>query len=245
MPELSTPASPLHIAVLEDDTELREAILLPGLRDYGFTVSGAGTSAELYRQMLSQRFDIVTLDIGLPDESGLTVARHLRELSARLGIIMLTGNQDKHDHLHALGAGADAYLSKPVDIDVLAATLHSLARRLAEKSTGSVQPHVANQQTPRHWRLETDGWCLVSPNAVVLALTAPERCLLSVLISAQDAPVSRETLIAALSDNVYDFDPHRLEMLVYRLRRKAIDAAAGNLPLLTSRGAGYLFVRGE
>jgi two-component system response regulator PhoP len=243
MPELPIPASPLHIAVLEDDTELREAILLPGLRDYGFTVSGASTSAELYRLMLSQRFDIVTLDIGLPDESGLTVARHLHELSASLGIIMLTGNQDKHDHLHALGAGADAYLSKPVDIDVLAATLHSLARRLAKKSTAPAQPQAGGQ--PRRWQLETDGWCLVSPNAVVLALTAPERCLLSVLINAQDAPVSRETLIAALSDNVYDFDPHRLEMLVYRLRRKAMDAAAGNLPLLTSRGAGYLFVRGE
>jgi DNA-binding response OmpR family regulator len=82
----------------------------------------------------------------------------------------------------------------------------------------------------------------VAPNGTTLTLTAPERQLLTSLIDAGGESVTRETLIAALCSNVYDFDPHRLEMLVYRLRRKSIDAGAGPLPLLTARGAGYLFV---
>lgn len=245
MPDRPTPASSMHIAVLEDDAELREAILLPGLRDFGFDVTGAGTAAELYRHMLRQRFDMVVLDIGLPDEDGLTVAKHLRELSD-LGIVMLTGNRGKQDHLRALTLGADAYLSKPVDVDVLAATLHSLARRLKAPGGASAPNAAAEQATgqaaKQQWHLDTDGWCLVAPNGTVLALTAPERRLLHTLIAAAGQPVPREALIAALCKDVYDFDPHRLEMLVHRLRRKATDAEAGVLPLLTSRGNGYLFV---
>jgi DNA-binding response OmpR family regulator len=127
-----------------------------------------------------------------------------------------------------------------VDLEVLAATLHSVRRRLA-----LTQPAAASAAGPPPggtWHLETDGWCLLSPDGISLALTAPERQLLGLLIEAEGEPVARETLIAALSNNVYDFDPHRLEMLVYRLRRKSTDAGAGTLPLLTSRGAGYLFV---
>lgn len=235
-----TPSSAtLHLAVLEDDAELREAILLPGLRDFGFEVTGAGTAAELYRHMLSQQFDIVVLDIGLPDEDGVTVARHLRELSG-LGIVMLTGNRGRRDHVRALEVGADAYLSKPVDLEVLAATLHSLRRRLAAPTSRSADNDATADIT--RWHLDTDGWCLVAPNGTTLTLTAPERQLLTSLIDADGESVARETLIAALCDNVYDFDPHRLEMLVYRLRRKSVDVGAGTLPLLTSRGAGYLFV---
>jgi len=225
-----------RVAVLEDDAELREAILLPGLRDLGFDATGAGTAAELYRHMLRQRFDMVVLDIGLPDEDGVTVARHLRELSA-VGIVMLTGNRRRRDHLRALDAGADVYLSKPVDLEVLAATLHGLRRRLSPAFQA-----LAGEAAAPAWRLDTGGWCLVAPNGTSLTLTAPERQLLTSLIEADGQSVPRETLIAALCGNVYDFDPHRLEMLVYRLRRKAVDAGAGPLPLLTSRGAGYLFV---
>ena len=231
------PVVALQLAVLEDDVDLREGILLPGLRDYGFEVTGAASAAELYRHLLKQRFDIVVLDIGLPDEDGVTVARHLRELSG-MGIVMLTGNHGRRDHLRALEVGADAYLNKPVDIDVLAATLRSLQRRLAPP------PAAAHGSARTGWQLDTGGWCLVAPGGVTLTLTVPERQLLVALFDANGQAVAREALIATLSDNVYDFDPHRLEMLVHRLRRKSLDAGAGTLPLLTARGAGYLFARG-
>jgi len=226
------PARTWRLGVLEDDAQLREGIILPGLRYFGFEVAGAGTAAELYRHMLRQSFDMVVLDIGLPDEDGLSVVKHLREIS-NLGIVMLTANTGSDDHIQALTRGADAFLNKPVNIEVLAATLHSVGRRL-----GGAQPHAAG--TGR-WRLDTDDWCLVTPSGQALPLTAPERCLMRQLVASRGEPVSRETLIAALATDVYDFDPHRLEMMVHRLRRKAQESAGQPLPLLTSRGQGYLF----
>ncbi|QWT20845.1 response regulator transcription factor [Bacillus sp. NP157] len=236
-----------RIAVLEDDAMLREDVIAPGLRDFGFDVFTAGSAAELYRGMIGHVFDIVLLDIGLPDEDGLTVARHLRQMGD-MGIVMLTGSNARHNHLSALQLGADAFLSKPVDVDILAGTLHALGRRLrgGNASAGPTTPAgaVAPAAAAEAWRLDAEGWCLMAPNGSVLALTAPERALMAALVDAHGQPVARETLIAALCTDVYAFDPHRLDMLVHRLRRKATDAGAGTLPLLTSRGSGYLFANG-
>lgn len=225
------PSRVWHIGVLEDDVQLREGIILPGLRYFGFDVIGHGSGAELYRSMLVKQFDMVVLDIGLPDEDGLSVVSHLREFST-LGIVMLTANTGMAEHIRALTNGADAFLNKPVNIEVLAATLHSVGRRL------SGIPHIT---TANGWRLDTADWCLVAPTGQALPLTAPERCILRLLMAAHGEPVTREKLISALTSDIYDFDPHRLEMMVYRLRRKAQDASGQPLPLLTSRGQGYLF----
>jgi two-component system, OmpR family, response regulator PhoP len=227
-----------RVGALEDDAQLREGIIIPGLRYFGFEVVGAGSAAELYRHMLTQRFDMVVLDIGLPDESGLSVVKHLREIS-NLGIVMLTGNTGMGDHVSALTRGADAFLNKPVNIEVLAATLHSVGRRLAAApNTGNASLFIGGSG---RWRMDTDDWCLVTPAGKTLPLTAPERCILRILMAVRGEPVSRERLISALTSDIYEFDPHRLEMMVHRLRRKAQDAAGQPLPLLTSRGQGYLF----
>lgn len=226
----------IHVAVLEDNTELREDILLPALRDHGFNVLGAATAAELYRHMLSHRFDIVLLDIGLPDEDGLTVARHLRGMSD-IGIVMLTGRDGRQHHLSALDHGADFYLVKPVDLDVLAATLHSLARRLTLSASQHV---VADNAATTNWRLEAGGWRLVTPRGKVIALTASEQCLAATLAAENGQPVSRDSLIRALTGNVFEFDPHRLEMMIHRLRRKVFAQTGETLPLTTVRGNGYL-----
>lgn len=235
-------ATPARVAVLEDDQNLREDILVPGLRDFGFDITAAGTAAELYRHMLKQSFDMVVLDIGLPDEDGLSVVRHLRELSD-MGIVMLTGNHGRQDRIQALRDGADAYLSKPADVELLAATLHSLSRRLRgamEEAPSSPSTMAGNARG--RWHLDTDGWCLVSPRNGVIALTVPERTLLHVLIAATGTPVCREALISALTEEVYDFDPHRLDMLVHRLRKKISEQTGEASPLLTARGTGYVFV---
>ncbi|UPG96119.1 response regulator transcription factor [Luteibacter aegosomatissinici] len=233
------PDRPWRIGVLEDDAQLREGIILPGLRYFGFQVVGAGHAAELYRSMLLQSFDMVVLDIGVPDEDGLSVLKHLREVSSQLGIVMLTANTASSDHLEALKRGADAFLNKPVNVEILAATLHGVGRRLAGPAPSPVSAVLVGTGK---WRMDTDDWCLVTPDGLALPLTAPERCILRLLVAMQGAPVSREKLIASLTSDVYDFDPHRLEMMVHRLRRKAQDAAGVPLPLLTSRGQGYRFV---
>ena len=228
----------MRVAVLEDDEALREEILLPALSDYGFSTQGAASAAELYRHMLSQHFDMVVLDIGLPDEDGLTVARHLRTMSD-IGIVMLTGSMDRQHQIQALHSGADGYLIKPVDLDVLGAALHSLARRMAPPAHGI----IAEQSPVSRWRLEADGWRLVSPRGKIVALTAIEQCVLTTLTSTSDEPVPRESLIQALNHSRYDCDPHRLEMIIHRLRRKVLSQTNEMLPLLTVRSKGYMLPR--
>jgi DNA-binding response OmpR family regulator len=224
----------LRVAVLEDDDLLRESFLLPTLRAYGFDVTGAATAAELYRHMVGQGFDIVLLDLGLPDENGLDVIRHLRANLPALGIVMLTASSGRTEHVRALADGADAFLAKPIDGEVLAVTLHSLARRL---SPVRAAPPAG---VPR-WRLETNGWCLVAPNGALIPMTGAERCVLALLFAAEGQPVERETLVTALAGDDRDFDPRRLDAMVHRLRKKAEAAAETSLPLMAARGVGFLF----
>lgn len=209
---------------------LRDRILLPGLAGFGFDVSGMATAAILRDAMQSTAFDIVVLDVGLPDADGFVLAGDLRAGNPAIGIVMLTGRGETPDRVRGLSQGADAYLSKPVEISLLAATLHSLARRLRDA------PGVA---VARHWHLDTDGWCLVSPMGKTVALTRTERRVVDCLMAAPGQLVTREELIAALTPNVHDFDPHRLDSLIHRLRRKV--AACGQpLPLTALHGEGYV-----
>ncbi|WP_343223020.1 response regulator transcription factor [Lysobacter sp. ESA13C] len=218
-----------RVALVEDDALLRERVLVPGLANFGFAVTGMDTAAALHLHLAAATFDIVVLDVGLPDADGFAVAREVREAFPGIGIVMLTGRGDTLDRVRGLSQGADAYLTKPAEVEVLAATLHSLARRL--RGAAPVR---------RRWQLDADGWCLLSPSGSAVALTRTERRVVERLTAASGQLVTREQLVAALTDNVYDFDMHRLDSLVYRLRRKVADACGEPLPLNAVHGEGYV-----
>jgi two-component system, OmpR family, response regulator PhoP len=238
-PPASYPSTPPPcVFVLEDNFELREGLLLPVLRTCGFRAQGAATAAEFYRAMPTQRFDMLILDIGLPDEDGFAVAQHVRTLSD-MGIVMLTGHSERRDHLDALKSGADFFLAKPVDIDLLIATLRTLARRVLPQP--NVQDASPAATSTIRWRLVDRGWRLISPQGKAVTLSAPEQCLAITLVTEGDAPVPRDLLIRALTNNVNDFDPHRLDMMIHRLRRRVRLITGETLPLITVRGSGYLF----
>ncbi|WP_243720343.1 response regulator transcription factor [Luteimonas aestuarii] len=221
---------------MEDDEELREKIMLPALRHAGFDAVGLANALQLYRMWASSHFDLVLLDVGLPDDDGVEIARHLRELSQSLGIVMYTGHGRSVDRIRALRAGVDAYLVKPLDMDELIETLRNVRARQA----GREMPDAPNGGG---WALRRHGWSLSTPSGATVALNHAERQIMGLLATRPNQPVSRETLIAHLTSDVEGFDPHRLEMLVYRLRRKCIDVSGEALPLKAVRGVGYLFER--
>jgi DNA-binding response OmpR family regulator len=228
------PSDGISIAVLEDDAILRDLILVPKLREYGFTVAPSGTASELYAQLLQDHFDLAILDIGLPDANGFQVAQKLRTTWPDMGIVILTGRGGVPDRVRGLSEGADAYLPKPVEIELLVATLCSLARRLKGSQTA----------TSKDWRLDQNGWRLLNPGGVGVTLTDIERLLLLKLIETPGVLVTRETLIEVLTSNVYDFDPHRLDNLVYRLRRKVMVSVGEPVPISAIYGKGYVLVAG-
>jgi DNA-binding response OmpR family regulator len=225
------------IAVLEDDAEFRDEILLPELAGMGFLVEGFGTSGVLDLRMREEKFDVLVLDIGLSGEHGLDIARRLRAQSA-MGIVTLTGRAIRDEQIFGLRESVDAWLKKPVDIEVLAATLISVARRLRTGAPASHPPSIA-----KTWRIGANGWQLVAPDGRELALSLPERLLLGRLFDSPGEPVAREDLIACIAPEPTDFDPHRLEMLVHRLRRRVLIELDSALPVRAIRGFGYVALR--
>ena len=222
--------------VVEDDNELRERILVPGLRSEGFEVDSSDSAMTLYRALSLRSWDLFVVDMGLPDENGFEVARHLRQ-RGEAGIVILTGRASAEDQVRGLDGGADAYLSKPVGVDVLAAALRSVLRRIAPGAQVVVPvPMRAG------WCLQQQGWQLVSPSGSRVALARGERLLLTLLTNATGEVVEREVIIDRLRSDDREFDPHRLEMLVHRLRRKVRAASGEDLPLNTVRGLGYLLL---
>jgi autotransporter adhesin/DNA-binding response OmpR family regulator len=190
--------------VLEDNAALRQRILLPALRMHGFLVQGAASTAELYRHMLARTFDIAVLGIGFGGDDVLAVTEQLRAMSD-MGIVVLTGDKDRQHHTHALRAGADVCLAKPIDVQVLSATLQSLGRRLVPRATRDA---IKNETAiAGSWQLETGGWRLISPLGKPVQLTSAEQCVVMLLAQEKGQPVPRDVLIRALSRHAEEFDP--------------------------------------
>lgn len=229
---------PLEICVVEDEVELREEIV-ESLQEAGFHVRGFSASRELYASLLHTPCDIVVLDVGLPDEDGFSIAECLTGLGS-IGIIMLTARAENEERVRGLKHGADAYLVKPTDLRVLEATIISLARRL--KKDGDTVAAAMPAPTPanKSWALSEDAWTLFDPAGCALPLSAQERVFLRCLLEQPGTAVAREALVAALSADPCEYDLHRLDAMVNRLRKKASDQGV-SLPLRAVRGIGYLF----
>ena len=229
-PDPAASAHGLQLVLLEDDDLLRDRILLPRLTQFGFHVRATGSAAGLHALLGQGTPDLFVLDLGLPDGDGFALARSLRGSFPEAAIVILTGRGDSVDRVRGLFEGADAYLAKPVEIDVLVATLHSVARRLRPTTKA-----VAGR-----WELSPDEWFLRSPAGGQVMLTKGERRLLESLLQHANEVLPRESLIAVLTDDVDAFDPHRLDSMVHRLRRKVLATLGEPLPLNAVHGTGYV-----
>ena len=258
------PSRALRVSLIEDDADLREEMVYR-LGEVGFETRGFRDGPEFYRAQVSAPCDVAVIDVGLPGEDGFTIAAHLRS-SSSVGIVMLTARGALQDRLHGLQQGADAYLVKPVQLLELSAILQSLGRRLAPGRPPATMPAnqppmsatrpagtVAAEPTPLsatthggqiaqfgQWSLIDAGWRLRDAEGRTMSLTSSERAFMQCLMARPNTPVSRDDLITALGGDLFDFDPHRLDSLASRLRRKAADAGI-TLTLRAIRGMGYVF----
>ncbi len=222
------------VLVVQSDPSSRDENLISGLRKAGFDAVRVGTAVDAYRCMLARDFSLFVVDAALPDADGLAMVGWLRT-ATDAGIVVLTEDRRSKDPpIRGLNDGADAYVAKPIDVDVLAATLRSLLRGLRS----SRAPRTAGRRLS-NWRLGTAGWDLISPDGKKVQLTQPERLLLGALAASPGQAVARGAIISLLARDAKNFDRHRLEMLVHRLRRKVLSATGETLPLKTVRGIGY------
>lgn len=210
----------LNVVLLEDDPDLRSELVFC-LAHNGFRCSSASGMTEFWPLLEKALPCLVLLDIGLPDGNGLEVARHLAGRED-VGVVMLTGRSGMGDRVRGLDNGADAYLAKPVDHGELIATLRAVGRRLSFDND-------------RPWLTADDSWTLLAPTGERHALTETERVIVRTLLLSEGRAVPREALIVALGRDPLEYDPHSLEAIINRLRKKLGDA----FPLRTVRGRGY------
>lgn len=227
-----------QIAIVEDEPVLRDYIVR-FFSGRGYDCWGADSAETFYREVAVRPTDIVLLDIGLPGEDGLHVAKHLAA-AGRYGIIIVSARGNVDDRLTGLDVGADAYLVKPVDLRELAATVDTLWRRIA-KDKAAAGPGPSAMANTAQWQLHRTDWKLVSPSGEVLPLTASEYRFIWRLVESAGEPVAKEHLMIALGGTPDSYDYHRIESLVSRLRKKAQSTLGTELPIKAIQSYGFVF----
>lgn len=219
---------PLNIIVVEDNHELRD-ILMARLRHFGHHLLGVGDGHALDKAMAEFQADIIILDLGLPGEDGISIARRLRD-NFNCGIVIVTARSRLDDRVLGREVGADLYFVKPVDIRELNAAMVNLAQRLLKKP----QPV---------WHFSSKTSTLLTPQGVAIPLTAQECILIQKLLEIPGANVSRSEIFKAFNQTDDIYADKRLEALVSRLRRKvrAADATC-ELPVHARHNLGYAFL---
>lgn len=202
------------------------------LRHYGVQPRALDSIEALYRELAIDACDVVLIDTALLGGDLPSTVQHLRRRED-LGVVLLVGPDTPQHAAEGLWAGADVCLPHRPAPDLLAAKLFSLQRRLPGRQS------PARVETAPGWALESGGWSLRTPGDTVLDLTEAERAFLSQLFAAPAETVSRERLIAALTDQPWNFDPHRIEVLVHRLRNRVRSGSGCTLPVRAVRGLGY------
>jgi DNA-binding response OmpR family regulator len=236
MPSL---AAQTTVAIIEDEMILQEELTFQ-LRHLGYEVEAFTTAVQLYRRLAVSNFDVILLDIGLPGEDGLSICNYLREHDQRLGIIFTTARVMREDRLTGLKAGADAYLCKPLDIDELNLLIKRVTVR-AMQSTPAQRQSDMQSAAENSWRMDGGDGFLVAPSGLRVRLSINESRLMSILLNKPGEVISIQELAMAIGLLPGEYDKHRLEVVVSRLRDKVLRETGMGLPLQTRRGAGYLF----
>jgi two-component system, OmpR family, response regulator len=225
----------MRILLVEDSVRLQE-LLADALNRAGYGLDAVGTVAELLNAVAAVRYDLIIVDLGLPDGDGLEAIRTLRKTSLAIPILIITARGSIEDRVEGLDSGADDYLIKPFNHAELLARVRALMRRPSE-----LQAPVL-----RAGRTELDeaaARVLCAGTPVELRLS--ERRLLSVLMRRSGSVVAKSTIEEALSEFGRELSANAVEALVSRVR-KALGEADSGIVIETVRGVGYrLKVGGE
>ncbi len=223
------------ILIVDDEAELRE-VLDEYLSGQGYSVVLAET-AEVARALCGQRaIDLAVLDIRLPGEDGLSLARHLRE-RYKMGIVMLTSAGTVLDRIVGLEMGADDYLPKPFDPRELLARIESILRR----ASGSVDLGASRVRVGR-CVLDLESHRLTDESGAVVPMSALEYELLKALIAHPNQVLSRERILNLATRNDLDPFDRSVDLRILRLRRKIEPDSKHPRYIRSVRSEGYVFL---
>jgi two-component system, OmpR family, response regulator len=235
---------PPHILVVDDDPALRE-LLLGYLGEADMRVTAVDSGRRLFEVFDQEAIDLVVLDLRLPGEDGLALARQLRE-RAPVPVILLTGRAEEADRVMGLELGADDYVTKPFSPRELLARIRAVLRRY-QSAALSRAPDEAGREDQRRafrfagWELNLRTRRLTAPDGRKVELGNHEFSLLVAFCGAPQRVLSRDQLLELSrlhSAEVYD---RAIDVQVLRLRRKIEADHSKPTLIVTERGAGYRF----
>jgi DNA-binding response OmpR family regulator len=241
--------SGVSVVVVDDDAEIRD-LVRAYLSDEGFSVGEAADGGSM-RNLIAERVpDLVLLDLRLPGEDGLTLARELRQNFPRMGIVMISGKEDVVDRVAGLEVGADDYVVKPFHLRELLARVRSVLRR--RENGQSVEANQSNGVAgagplPRKicrfsdWVLDCDGRTLSSIDGKAVELTSREFDLLVAFAAHPNRALTRNQLLDYASCGEGDAYDRSIDVQVGRLRRKIERDTKRPALIKTIRNVGYMF----
>lgn len=245
IPEFPPPDG--HVLVVDDDPALRR-LLTEYLGDHGLQVTAVATGQGMRDLMAARGADLVVLDIRLPGEDGLSLAREIRR-SSRVPIVLLTGVDEEADRVMGLELGADDYVTKPFSPRELLARIRAVLRRT---QSGPVEPVPAGspvagiENTLRAYRFA--GWelnlrtrRLHAPDGRKLDLTNGEFSLLAAFCASPGRVHSRDQLLGLSRLHAAEVYDRTIDVQILRLRRKLESDPSRPTLIVTQRGLGYLF----
>jgi len=224
--------------VVDDDHEIRTS-LQAFLQRFGMEVTAAADGAAMRQAVAATAFDVIVLDLMLPDENGLALCRWVQEISA-VPVIMLTAQGDPVSRVMGLELGADDYVAKPFEPRELVARIHAVLRRTQK---AEATPSAQARQVVRFegWTFDRLRRQLLSPDQVVIALSSAEYRLLSAFVDHAGRVLDRDQLIDLTRAPGVDVNDRSVDLAVSRLRQKLGDLPREPRLIRTLRGEGYLF----
>ncbi|MFA6920711.1 MAG: response regulator [Gallionella sp.] len=217
----------MRVLIVEDDPILADG-LMRILQRHNYVVTHESNGRRADQLLAVQQFELVILDMGLPDMDGSEILRRLRHRNLKVPVLVLTARDKVEDRVKGLDCGADDYLAKPFDLLELEARIRALLRRGQSASSALLQVGELCLDTAGH---------RATLNGEMLELSARELSVLEVLMLRAGRVVGKELLAEQMSALGEEMSVNAIEVYVHRLRKKI---ESGNVNIRTLRGLGYL-----
>lgn len=235
---MNAPSKP-HILVIDDDISIRDLVAeYLGKNDMRVTAGASGR--EMFEVIDREAIDLVLLDLKLPGEDGMQLARALRE-RANVPIVLLTGRNEEADRVMGLELGADDYVTKPFSPRELLARVRAVLRRYQVQATLPERDSARRAFRFSGWELNLRTRRLMSPEGKPVELSNAEFSLLSAFCRAPDRVLSREQLLSMSRLHEAEVYDRTVDSQIHRLRNRLERDPAHPALIVTERGAGYRF----